>query len=50
MKSRDGAKKRAPQHEAESTDREQQESDDNRWRKMILREPDVNFVPARSGT
>ena len=49
MKSRDGAKKSAPQHEGESTDSEQRESDDNRWRKMVLCEPNVNLVLGQIG-
>jgi hypothetical protein len=44
MKSHDGAKKSAPQHQANSTDREQRNSEDNRWRKMVLCEPDVKVV------
>src|ERR1700731_1981532 len=49
MKSHDGAKKSAPHYKAESTDSEQRESEDNRWREMVLREPDMKFVLGQIG-
>src|SRR5271155_503104 len=49
MKSHDGAEESAPQYEPESTDSEQRESEDSRWNKVVLREPNVNFVLGQIG-
>jgi len=49
MKSRDGAKKNAPQYKGQSTDSEQRESEDNRGHKMILGDPDVKVVLGQIG-
>src|SRR5580658_9953208 len=49
MESRDRAKKCSPQQEGKSTDCEQHEPDDNHWREMVLREPDVNLVLGQVG-
>src|ERR1700757_105832 len=49
MQSYYGPQKSAPQYQAESTDREQHESQNNRWSEMPLRQPDVKFVFGQIG-
>src|SRR5258708_34688461 len=49
MKPHDGAQENAPKYQAEATDSEQRNSEDSRWRKMVLREPDVKFVLRQIG-
>ena len=49
VKSHDGAQENAPQYEAKSADRVQRDSEDKRWQKMVLREPDVKLVLGEIG-
>src|SRR5271155_801130 len=49
MKSHDGAEESTPEYQPESTDSEQRKSQDSRWNKVVLGEPDVHLVLRQIG-
>ena len=49
VKTHDGAQENTPQQEGQSADSEKHEPEDNRWHKMVFRDPDVKLVLRQVG-